>query len=136
MRMGDQETYKRIGKCVVNEDGEIVELEKEYYRQGWIFKDEYAFHHDPKKPCYVPEEEEEGFYTREDFLALCNGQEDIAEMIFDEVDWQHPETYFDEQFRCGELDLCESCGKLFMSYDVDNCPYCGAGKIAERREMN
>ena len=86
MRMGDQETYKRIGKCVVNEDGEIVELEKEYYRQGWIFKDEQAFHNEPKKPCYVPEEEEEGFYTREDFLALCMGQEDVAEMIFAEVE--------------------------------------------------
>ncbi len=126
MKMGDQETYKRIGKCALNEDGKIVELEKEYYRQGWIFKDEYAFHHEPKKPCYVPEEEEEGFYTREDFLVLCNGQGDIAEMIFDEVDWQHPETYFDEQFQCGELDLCGSCGKIFMSYGVDHCPYCGS----------
>ena len=53
MRGEDQRTYERIGKCVVNEDGEIVELEKEYYRQGWIFKDEYAFYHEPKKPCYV-----------------------------------------------------------------------------------
>ena len=126
MRGEDQTTDKRIGKRALNEDGEIVELEKEYYRQGWIFKDEYAFHHEPKKPCYVPEEEEEGFYTREDFLVLCNGQEDIAEMIFDEVDWQHPETYFDEQFQCGELDLCGSCGKIFMSYGVDHCPYCGS----------
>ena len=131
MRMGDQETYKRIGKCVVNEDGDIVELEKEYYRQGWIFKDESAFYHESPKPCYVPGEEEERFYTREDFLALCNGQEDIAEMIFDEVDWQHPETYLDEQFRCGELDLCGSCGKIFLSYGVDHCPYCGAGRGEE-----
>ena len=131
MRGEDQRRYERIGKCVVNEDGEIVELEKEYYRQGWIFKDESAFYHESPKPCYVPEEEEERFYTREDFLALCNGQEDIAEMIFDEVDWQHPETYFDEQFRCGELDLCGSCGKIFMSYGVDRCPYCGAGRGEE-----
>lgn len=134
MRGEDQRRYERIGKCVVNEDGEIVELEKEYYRQGWIFKDESAFHHEPKKPCYVPEEEAEGFYTREDFQALCNGQEDIAEMIFDEVDWQHPETCFDEQFRYGELDFCQSCDKIFMSYGVDNCPYCGAKRIGETRE--
>ena len=79
----------------------------------------------------VPEEEEEGFYTREDFLALCNGQEDIAEMIFAEVDWQHPEAYFEEQFQCGELGLCQSCGKIFMSYGVDYCPYCGAGRGEE-----
>ena len=131
MRGEDQTTDKRIGKCALNEDGEIVELEKEYYRQGWIFKDEQAFHHESKKPCYVPEEEEEGFYTREDFLALCMGQEDVAEMIFAEVDWQHPETYFEEQFRCGELDFCGSCGKIFMSYGVDRCPYCGAGRGEE-----
>ena len=79
----------------------------------------------------MPEEEEENFYTREDFIALCNGQEEIAEMIFDEVDWQHPETCFDEQFQYGELDLCGFCGKIYMGYGVDHCPYCGAGRGEE-----
>lgn len=131
METAGQKTYGRIGKCVINGDGEIVKLEKEYYRQGWIFKDEYAFCHEPGKPCYVPEEEEENFYTREDFIALCNGQEEIAEMIFDEVDWQHPETCFDEQFQYGELDICQSCHKIFVSYDVACCPYCGAERTEE-----
>lgn len=133
MRKEEQKADKKIGKCVVNEDREIVELEKGYYRQGWIFKDEYAFYHEPEKPCYVPEEEEENFYTREDFIALCNGQEKIAEMIFDEVDWQHPETCFDEQFQHGELDICQSCHKIFMSYDVACCSYCGAERRGQKR---
>ena len=54
-------------------------------------------------------------------------------MIFDEVDWQHPETYFDEQFQYGELDLCGFCGKIYMGYGVDHCPYCG-GQEEERNE--
>lgn len=113
-----------IGICKVDESGEILELKREYYGQGWIFKDLDAFR-DRHSPCYVPEISD-SVYTGQDFLDLCNGQADIAEMIFCSVDWQHPETYLDEQFREGELDVCDSCGKIFESYGVDKCPYCGA----------
>lgn len=77
----EQKTYKRIGECMVDEEGEIIELKKEYFRQGWIFKDPYAFYHEPKKPCYVPEEAEDYYYTQDNFMGLCNDQEEIAEMI-------------------------------------------------------
>ena len=43
-----------IGKCLTNRDGKITELQKEFFRQGWIFKDEEAFRDRPKEPCYVP----------------------------------------------------------------------------------
>jgi ribosomal protein L37E len=30
-------------------------------------------------------------------------------------DWENAE----------EIDTCENCGKLFMSYNVEKCPHCG-----------
>jgi hypothetical protein len=115
----------KVGKCVVDEDGELVELEREFYGQGMIFKDEHAFYHEAKTPCYVPELSDT-VYTREDFLQMCNEQDDIAEVVFGAVDWQHPETYLDEQYAQGEMATCKVCGKIFLSYEVKNCPNCGA----------
>ncbi len=115
----------KFGECIVNSDGSLMVLRKMYFRQGFVFKDYHAFHNEPKRPCYVPELDDV-IYTREDFIILCDGQEDIAEMIFNAVDWQHPGTYLDEQYRDGELYVCKNCGKIFESYDADKCPRCGA----------
>nr|WP_024835438.1 hypothetical protein [Clostridium sp. 12(A)] len=114
----------KIGKCIVNSDGDIIELEREFYGQGMIFKDEHAFRYEEKIPCYVPELSDT-VYTREDFLRMCNNQEDIANVLFESVDWQHPETYLDEQFKEEEMNICKTCGKIFLSSEVENCPYCG-----------
>lgn len=121
----DYPENEKIGECIVGANGSLLKLEREYFRQGLVFKDYYAFYHDPKKPCYVPELDD-AVYTRENFLNMCGGQEDIAEMIFDAVDWQSPETYLDEQYRDGELADCKKCGKIFESYNVYKCPHCGA----------
>ncbi|MEY8356743.1 hypothetical protein AALB39_25800 [Lachnospiraceae bacterium 54-53] len=113
-----------IGVCVVNGDGILQEFKRAYYGQGWIFKNPCAFKNEPQKPCYVPELSNT-IYTREDFLSMCNDQADIAEIVFEAVDWQHPETYLDEQYAAGEMTICDICGKIFLSYEVENCPYCG-----------
>lgn len=117
-----------IGICIVNGDGILQEFKRSYYRQGWIFKNPYAFKNEPKKPCYVPELSNT-IYTGEDFLNMCNNQADIAEIVFEAVDWQHPETYLDEQYATGEMTICDVCGKIFLSYKVEKCPYCGAGGL-------
>lgn len=115
----------KVGICLTDEEGNIVELKREYYGQGLIFKDEDAFKNSPNEPCYVPELSDT-VYTRNDFLRMCNGQEEIAEQVFDAVDWQHPETYLDEQWKGNEPELAEcSCGKWFWCYDIKKCPYCG-----------
>lgn len=115
----------KVGICRIDEEGNIVELKREYYRQGWIFKDEDAFKNNPDAPCYVPELSDT-VYTRNSFLEMCNGQPEIAEQVFDAVDWQHPETYLDEQWIGDEPELEEcSCGKWFWCYEVKKCPYCG-----------
>ena len=76
--------------------GEIVKLEREYFRQGYIYKNPNAYHNDKSAVCYVPELSDSA-YTGQDFLDMCNGQPEIADQVFDAVDWQHPESYLDEQ---------------------------------------
>lgn len=122
--MGTQ-VCERIGSCKVDSDGNLVELEREYFGQGWIFKDWEAFRERPDDPCYVPELDDT-LYSRNDFMKMCNGQEEIAEQLFYDVDWQSPSTLLDEWERDGEIDTCGSCEKLFMSYGVKKCPHCGA----------
>ena len=88
--------YEVIGECEVDENGEIVKLEREYFRQGYIYKNPNAYHNDK------------------------------SDQVFDAVDWQHPESYLDEQ---GDDELWQcKCGKLYWCYGVDKCPHCGAKK--------
>ena len=109
-----------IGKCVRSKDGKITELEREYFRQGWIFKDEEAFRERPKEPCYVPELSDT-VYTGEDILAICRGQKEVAEEIFYALDWQHPESLLEDWIVNGELEICEECGKIFDCYEEKEC---------------
>lgn len=120
----DRPEKKKVGECVVDREGLILTLRRQYYRQGWIFKDWEAFYYEPGKPCYVPELSET-VYTREDFLNLCKGQKDMAEDVFEAVDWQHPDVYLDEQYQSGKLAVCGFCGNIFRSGGADKCPYCG-----------
>lgn len=61
----------------------------------------------PDVPCYVPELHD-AVYTRNDLMALCNGQEEIAEELFDRLDWQSPSTLMDEWERTGEINICKT----------------------------
>lgn len=46
-------------------------------------------------------------YTHQSLLDLCQGQENVAYIVFDTVDWQYPETYFNEMDDTYELDEYE-----------------------------
>lgn len=112
-----------IGECKVDEKGNITLLKREFFGQGNIFKDEDAFFNHPDKPCYVPETSDD-VYTKEDFLSICGGQEDIAQILFEDVDWQHPETRFEELYVEGELITCEECETIYETYKHLKCPHC------------
>lgn len=116
----------RIGNCKVDNNGKIILLERDMSAQGMIFKDEDAFRERPTDPCYVPELTDT-IYTKEDILNICNNQEEVAERVFREIDWQHPEAYLDELFHDEEIYECKHCGKTFDIYDGQNqrCPFCG-----------
>jgi len=100
-------------------------IKREYCGQGYIFKDWDAYKNHLDKVCYIPELSETK-YTHRDFLNLCDGQEDIARALFEQVDWQHPETLIKDWYAAGELDNCKECGKMFLCYGKNSCPHCGA----------
>ena len=60
-------------------------------------------------------------------LAMCNGQEELAEFLFEMVDWQSPETLKSELLATYEIDFCPVCKKYyFMQGEQIPCPICGA----------
>lgn len=126
MSMSDKNLM--VGKYIPpDEEGQGEVISREFYGQGMIFKSDEAFYDSehPERVCYIPELSD-STYTRKDFLAMCNDQTDLAEELYEAVDWQHPETLLDEWERHGELDTCENCGKMFNCYGAEKCPYCGA----------
>ncbi len=128
--MADEEkkTYLKVGKYIPGnkESGTPEVIEREFYSQGMIFKDEEAYYNKdhPDRICYIPELDDD-LYSRNDFLKICNGQEEIADVIFFQCDWQHPETCLQDQW-FEELDVCPKCGKWFWCYGKMECPYCGS----------
>ena len=119
------ESYLKIGSYTPETEDQEAVIDRGYYRQGWIFKDEEAFRLHPEQVCYVPELSDEG-YTRQDFLAMCNGQEDVAALLFESVDWQSPETLLNEMYDTYELEFCPVCQKnYFMAGEQIPCPICG-----------
>ena len=87
----------QIGKFIEPQGGQPAIIQREFYGQGYIFKDEAAFLSHPDQVCYVPELSDTA-YTRNDLLALCDGQEKLAQCCFDCLNWQSPTTWVDEQF--------------------------------------
>ncbi len=82
-------------------DGKTM-INREWFRQGYIFKDHEAYANSLTEPCYVPELSD-AVYCKKDFIEMCHGNEEIAEIIFDIVDWQSPETELDQLMRNGEI---------------------------------
>lgn len=119
-------SYLKVGSYTPETEEQETVIDRAYYRQGWIFKDEEAFLHHPDRVCYVPELSDAA-YTREDFMGLCNAQEEFAKECFYTVDWQHPETWVEEQYRFDEWGWCKRCGQIYdMSGEPCSCPICGA----------
>ena len=44
-----------IGSYSPENGGKPEIIDRDYYRQGWIFKDEDAFQNRPDDVCYIPE---------------------------------------------------------------------------------
>jgi hypothetical protein len=85
---------------------------KDFYGQGWIYKDYNAFEEKAKSVCYIPELFDTQ-YRYDDFMRVAKGNEKLAEVLFDWVDWQSPETLFEDLVKDEEIDdegnlLCHS----------------------------
>ena len=106
-------------------DGEYI-IDREFYGQGKIFKDEDAYRNRKNEPCYVPELSN-SIYTGQDFLDMCYGQQEFADELFNGVAWQHPETLKEDWLTNNEGIECE-CGTIVDYGDGSNdtkCPHCG-----------
>lgn len=85
--------YKYTQKDTIGSYNSITgEIERGGTAQGFVFKDYEAFQTKSKAVCYIAELDDEK-YTYEDFLRI-GGSEISAQNLFEEVDWQHPETLF------------------------------------------
>ena len=71
------EQYLKIGSYTPETDETEAIIERDYFQQGWIVKDEEAFLKFPDKVCYVPELSDEG-YTRQDFQILLTHSKSLA----------------------------------------------------------
>lgn len=123
----EEKEYKVIGNYVppTEDGGDDEVIERAFFRQGYIFKNPYAFYHNPNDVCYIPELSDTT-YTGNEIRAICNNQEEFAEELFEHLDWQHPESLREDWFVNDEWDYCEKCEKLYESYNVKKCPHCGA----------
>ncbi|MDO4305952.1 MAG: hypothetical protein Q4C77_03895 [Eubacteriales bacterium] len=116
----------KIGNIEKDRNGKYI-ISRDYFRQGMVFKDENAYRNRRNEPCYVPELSD-SVYCGQDFLNMCHGQQEFADELFEEVDWQHPETLMQDWFVNNEWIICEGCGCLVNYGDGSNdkvCPNCG-----------
>ena len=117
--------YYKIGSYTPETEEHEAVIERGPTEQGYVFKDEEAYYESSDdKVCYVPELSDE-VYTKQSFLDIA-GEQDLADELFDEVDWQYPETLFEEWWDTGEIDKCKSCGKMFFCFGAKKCYRCGA----------
>lgn len=124
--MSGRERLKVGSYTPTDKEGKGELIEREFYGQGMIFKDDEAFYdaEHPDRVCYIAELSD-ATYTRAGILDMCNSQTDIAEEVYEALDWQHPESLIDDWSRSGELAYCKTCKKLFNSGNSTKCPYCG-----------
>lgn len=96
-------------------------MPREWIGQGWGYKAEwnpmtpediiYIPEYGYEDACYSLEElgndedlvPRENAFSYNDFLKICNGNEKKAEILFQCVDWQFPESVLDEPwFECDD----------------------------------
>lgn len=121
-----QEAIEEFASYSPERGNEPEIIDRDYYRQGWIFKDEDAFQNRPDDVCYIPELSDEK-YTRNDILKILAGDEELAETMFEELDWQHPESLLEDWKANGEIAWCPHCAGYVQTYDeeIEKCPVCG-----------
>lgn len=133
----------------IDENGYIT---KDYDGQGFIYKNYKAFFEKSNDICYIPElcesiniNNETQSYTYQDFLDIAKGTfennnlkgnpEKLAELLFEFVDWQSPETMIDEWETMGEFEdypeQYTDCNHSFIDednngiYGKEKCRFCG-----------
>lgn len=130
--------YAKCGEIIYDENGKVKEVIKDWCdwgvgNEGYIFYDAEAYNTSMDRICYVPEfgNNEDSFYTHEKLLELAGGNEDLARLIFEMVDWQSPETLLLDLEEAEVVFYCNNCGTFNLTElknEADICIHCGASQ--------
>jgi hypothetical protein len=115
---------KEVGK-ILRIEGDMEEyVAFEYLNQGWFYKDSEAFEKG-SGICYIPEYAVDEFggkmvaletlnffrmidikdkYTYTDFMNLVGNNHGKAKVLFEMLDWQHPESLYQELEEMEEIE--------------------------------
>lgn len=107
--MSEKKEYLKAGSYTPpNSNGNGEKIVRGFYGQGMIFKSDEAFYDTEHldKVCYIPELSDTK-YTRNSILQECNGQTDLAEEVYEALDWQHVNSILEDWRTNGELDTCK-----------------------------
>lgn len=102
----------------------IVYITKKETDQGFMFKDINAYENKTERICYVPEFDAiKTTYSYNDFIKIAENNEDVANFLFETVNWQMPESVLEECLDNQTIYRCEKCGKIYMP-DWSQRPVC------------
>ena len=96
---------KEHGQLLLLPPQEYCDKIREMFPQntGYAYKIEIPFEEcKPEDIVYIPERSykelplEITYYTKQDILSMCEYCEELAEYIFESLEWQYPETYMQE----------------------------------------
>ena len=130
-------SLKRYGDII--EKGGRLRVSDGLTAQGHVYKDPLAFASRGDEVAYIPEAalaalagDEEGrvalddidpdeVYTYADILEAAQGSRGMAELIFEQLDWQHPSTVYDEAMDMTLSEDWDAAPSRARVADLDRC---------------
>ena len=127
----------RYGDIV--EEGGRLRVSDGLTAQGHVYKDPLAFASRGDEVAYIPEAAFEGLagdeegrvalddidpdevYTYADILEAAQGSRGMAELIFEQLDWQHPSTVYDEAMDMTLSEDWDAAPSRARVADLDRC---------------
>jgi len=94
---------KVVEKTVGYYNESTGEYIKDFSGQGCFYLDYDAFVNKTDEVCYIPELFDTR-YTYVDFIKIAKSNEKLAWYLFTTVDWQSPETLFNDLVLDDEID--------------------------------
>ena len=94
---------RAVEKTVGYYNAATGEYIKDFAGQGFFYMDYDAFANKTDEVCYIPELFDTR-YTYADFMRIAKGNEKLAWYLFTTVDWQCPETLFNDMLIDEEID--------------------------------
>ena len=103
-----------------------------HYLLNAMYKNLISYLTLPLRDCYTDNNGKN--YKSKDFILLAEGNERLAELIFNACNGETPEEAVQVLIDAGRVERCPFCHRIYMSKKRD-CPFCQrAVFIQERNE--